>query len=163
MKLEKLPRCMGLGENVEKGYHPYRFTDINYVGKIVDRVYFDTERMNENERKKFNDWYASWGDKIYVFKNELFRYCQMDVEILRKACVKFSQIILTSTNNAVYAFYDVRCMTIASLAMHIFRTCFLRNKTIGVLPSLGYRSRINQSIVALVWLEKISENKTVFF
>ena len=38
MKLEKLPRCMGLGENVEKGYHPYRFTDIDYVGEIVERM-----------------------------------------------------------------------------------------------------------------------------
>ena len=163
MRLEKLPKCMGLGENVEKGYHPYRFTDINYVGEIVNKCYFDIERMNENERRKFDEWYSSWNGKLYVFKDELFRYCQMDVEILRKACVKFSQLIRESTNNAVYAFYDIRCMTIASLAMHIFRSCFLREKTIGVLPSLGYRCRINQSIIALIWLEKISKNKIHFF
>ena len=40
---------------------------------------------------------------------------------------------------------------------------FTKKKTIGVLPSLGYRSQINQSIIALIWLEKISENKLRFF
>ena len=66
---------MGLGENVEKGYHPYRFTNIDYIGEIV-------ERMNKDEKKKFDKWYLSWEGKTYVFKDQVFYYCQMDVEIL---------------------------------------------------------------------------------
>lgn len=83
--------------------------------------------MSDDE-KKFEKWYLSWKGKKYIFKDQLFYYCQMDVEILRKACVKYSQLIRASTSNAVYPFYNVRCMTIASLAMHIFRTCFLQKK-----------------------------------
>ena len=163
MKLEKLLKCMGLGSNIEKGFHPYRFTDINYVGEIVDRKYFDVERMDENTKEKFEKWYSSQKGTLYVFKNELYYYCQTDVEILRKACVKFSRLIREATLNSVFPFYDVRCMTIASLAMHVFRSCFLRKKTIGVLPSLGYRSRVNQSIVGLIWLQQVSKDKPRFF
>ena len=119
MKLESLMKCMGLEGGIEKGFHPYRFTDIDYVSNIVDR-------MDEDVKKKFEKWYLS-RKGMYVFKDELY-YCQMDVDILRKACVKFSQWIREATQNSIFPFYDVGYMTIASLAMHVFRSCFLQKK-----------------------------------
>ena len=128
MKLEKLLKCMGLENNIENGFHPYRFTDINYVGEIVDWKYFDVERMDENTKEKFEKWHSSRIGALYVFKNELYYYCQMDVEVLRKACVKFSRLIHEATQNFVFPFYDVRCMSIASLAMHVFLFLFSLKK-----------------------------------
>ena len=42
---------MGLGENVEKGFHPYRYTNVDYMGNIVDKKYFDVEGMNRDKKK----------------------------------------------------------------------------------------------------------------
>lgn len=39
-KLATLLKCMGIN-NVEKGYHPYLFTDIDYMEGIVSCDYFD--------------------------------------------------------------------------------------------------------------------------
>lgn len=126
MKLAKLPKCMGLNENVEKRLHPYLFTDIDYVGNIVDKKYFDLKSMDEHTKQKFEKWYLSWTGKQHVFKNELFYYCEMDVTTLQKACVKFSQMIHETIYDMVFPFYDLKCMTIASLAMCIFRSAFLK-------------------------------------
>lgn len=53
-KLANLPKCMGLDDEVKKGYHPYLFTDINYVGAIVNWKFFDLSSMNKKIREKFD-------------------------------------------------------------------------------------------------------------
>lgn len=57
--LANFPQCKGVNQ-VEKGYHPYLFTDINYTGPIVDQNYFDLKNMNKNKLQKFQQWYESW-------------------------------------------------------------------------------------------------------
>ena len=39
LSLKKLPKMLGLELNCEKGFHPYYFYDLNYVGEIVDKKY----------------------------------------------------------------------------------------------------------------------------
>jgi hypothetical protein len=39
MRLSKVPEAMGI-KNLAKGYHPYHFTDLNYVGPMVGLEYF---------------------------------------------------------------------------------------------------------------------------
>ena len=46
-KLNNFPKCMGV-DNVEKGYHPYLFTDIDYVGDIVSHDYFDLKSLRDS-------------------------------------------------------------------------------------------------------------------
>ena len=36
MRLSKIPEAMGI-PNLAKGYHPYHFTDLNYVGPMQPR------------------------------------------------------------------------------------------------------------------------------
>lgn len=112
----------------EKGFHLYAFTDIDYVGEIVDEKYFDLENMSEEIKNKFELWYTSWKGKPYVFKDQLHYYCENDVTILHKACVKFSQIKHKTLSNFIYPFYNSKCMTIASLAMHIYSSVFFKEK-----------------------------------
>ena len=45
--LKKLLKMLGLELECEKGFHPYYFYDLNYVGEIVDKKYFDFSNVNE--------------------------------------------------------------------------------------------------------------------
>ena len=49
------------------------------------------------------------------------------------------------------------CCTIASVCMAIYRSRFLPEDTIGIVPSGGYRKADRQSIIAIIWLQWISE------
>ena len=91
----------------------------------------------------------------YNFREEMYYYCSSDVDILRMGCIKFSQLF-TETSN-ITPFYDSSCITIATLASKIFRFHFLREKCIGIIPATGYRGRVNQSLIALIWLDKINK------
>jgi hypothetical protein len=44
------------------------------------------------------------------------------------------------------------CITIASACYLVFRTNFLRPKTIGIIPAQGYRPEEKQSVKALQWI-----------
>ena len=36
----------------EKGFHPYKFTDISYVGTMIPEHFFDLENMKETDHQK---------------------------------------------------------------------------------------------------------------
>ena len=78
---------LGLSLDCEKGFHPY-FYDLNYVGDIVDKKYFNVCRMTFEEKVDFDKWYDSYENKEYNFSAEIKRYCCNDVKILH-CCVEF--------------------------------------------------------------------------
>ena len=84
----------------------------------------------------------------------MYYYCSSDVDILRKGCIKFSQLFKETAS--VTPFYDTGCITIAGLALKIFRFNFLRKKCIGIIPAGGYRGKVNQSLIGLIWLNEIN-------
>ena len=74
---------MGIEDDgIEKGFHSYLFTDLDYAGNIVNKTF-----------AKFDRWYRSWEGKDYVFEQQLHQYCEMDVCILRKCCLIFLKLI----------------------------------------------------------------------
>ena len=101
MRLSKMPEAMGI-PNLAKGYHPYHFTDLNYVGPMVGLEYFDLANESIDERKKFVLWYAEQEKKTYVFRKAIYYYCRLDVDILRQGCVKFARLIADITG--IYPF-----------------------------------------------------------
>ena len=98
--------------------------------------------MSSDERAEFLVWYK---DKIdsgeqFDFQKEIVEYCQSDVHILRNACLRFREIILSITGTQEVHFdekdgaLDTKCkggidpfqlITIASLCMRIFKSKFL--------------------------------------
>lgn len=90
---------------------------------------------------------------IFNLQRDIVRYCQMDVEILRIACMKFRQLVLD--NQHVDPF--LCSTTVASMCMYIYRHNFLAEEKIAVVPSGGYRKHEKQSLVAIKWLKYISE------
>ena len=112
--LKKLPKIPNIDVECEKGFHPYFFFDLNYVGPIVDKKYFDISCMDNDERMKFQEWYESKRDKEYNFENEVKTYCCNDVKILRLCCIEFYN--LCKTTCCVEPFFDASLITIASMA-----------------------------------------------
>ena len=122
MKLSKFPEALGV-EDLTKGYHPYRFTDLNYVGPMISLDYFDMP-VEKPEKDLFDLWYSEQCKKPYIFRDAIYYYCRMDVDILRRGCVIFAHLIKEITS--VFPFYDKTCNTIAGLALKIYRTMFLK-------------------------------------
>lgn len=125
MRLSAFPKALGI-KDAAKGYHPYRFTDLTYVGEMISTDYFDLAAEGSDERKKFDEWYNLKCEKTYTFADEIYYYCRTDVDILRQGCVTFSSLINEITN--VFPFYDKTCNTIAGLALKFIGLIFLRKK-----------------------------------
>ena len=152
MRLSKFPDALGI-KDLTKGYHPYHFTDLNYVGPMVGLEYFDPPAEGSKERDKFNEWYNTQKSKTYVFRDAIYYYCRLDVDILRQGCVIFARLIKEITG--IFPFYDRTCHTIAGLALKIYRSNFLKDDVIGQIPPTGYGATVNQSVIALCWLKDV--------
>ena len=154
MALSKFPDALGI-KDTAKGFHPYHFTDLNYSGPMTGLEYFDLPPEGSKQRKKFNTWYETQKNKTYVFRDTIYYYCRLDVDILRQGCIIFARLINNVTG--VLPFYDKTCHTIVGLALKIYRSNFLTKNVIGQIPATGYGGNINQSTIALCWLKEISD------
>lgn len=54
--------------------------------------------MSSKERTEFEKWYLSKKNEVFDFQKELREYCISDVDILRKGCMKFREIMLSVTS-----------------------------------------------------------------
>ena len=50
--------------------------------------------MKKDEREKFDNWYETTKDKTFDFKQEMHKYCQSDVDILRRGCMKLRELFI---------------------------------------------------------------------
>lgn len=130
MALSKLPKAFQL-ESLKKGYFPHFFTSLtnmNYVGPYPPVETYGPDAMTVEGRKEFHAWYDSKIDSkaVFDFQREILEYCRSDVDILRRACLKFKNLLWEATNgddgDGVDAFGSC---TIASLCMDVFKTKFL--------------------------------------
>jgi hypothetical protein len=117
---------------------------------MIGLEYFDSPSEGSKQRDKFDKWYAEQKSKTYVFRDAIYYYCRLDVDILRQGCIIFARLIYNVTG--VLPFYDKTCHTVAGLALKIYRSNFLTEETIGQIPTCGYGTDINQSAIALCWL-----------
>lgn len=89
--LASFPGVFGLTE-MYKGFFPYTFNtpeNQNYVGPIPALHYFEPNLKSSKERKALVKWHAEQ-TRVYVFKDELEKYCISDVDILAKAMEKYN-------------------------------------------------------------------------
>lgn len=110
--------------------------------------------MSVDGRKEFDKWYNSLPSN-YLFNNrkDLLQYCIQDVNILRKACLKFASDFWEC--NKIDPFLDA--CTIAGACNKVFRSKFLEEDTISVLPRKGYRFADNQPEIGIKWLCHVEE------
>lgn len=153
--LAKLPKMFNLNTD-SKGYYPHYFnveSNMFYSGELPDIKYYDPDSMKASDREKFLIWYDDEKRKGTIFNNriEIESYCKQDVTILRLACLKFRSMMIELTK--VDPFSKV---TVASTCMAVYKTNFLRENQIAILPPNGYRLRDRQSVKALKWIEWVA-------
>jgi hypothetical protein len=133
--LATFPKTFGLKE-LKKGFFPYLFNikeNQNYIGKIPDKKYFNTYSMSCDKLDEFNKWYETQKDNVYDFKKELLEYCVSDVDILKRSL----EIYVTDAvkTNGIH---PLRCSTIASYCLRVFRTNYMNENEIAILTKNEY-------------------------
>ena len=97
MPLKALPKTFGLTE-LKKGYFPPFFNrreNQQYVSRLPPIENYDSAGMRTKEREESLRWHHELTNAKYVFdfETEINEYCRSDVDILRRCCVQFKQLM----------------------------------------------------------------------
>ena len=121
---------------VKKGYFPHYFNTLDnqsYIGEYPDPKYYGIKYFSKSKRDEFKLWYESVKSSTFNFKDELISYCESDVELLAKGCLKFREIIIDISSLDPFQV----SITIASLCHKICRQLFMLPNSIAVIPETG--------------------------
>ena len=156
MPLKSFPKTFGMSE-LKKGYFPHYFNkecNKDYVGTIHSKKHYGYNQMKPDERTKFLKWYEERVSENYVFdfKKEILEYCRSDVDILRRGIMKLREDFIELEN-----IDPLRYITIASVCMTIYRSNYMPNKTIAIVPE--YTKKDNFSKMSIMWLNYVSTTK----
>jgi DNA polymerase type B, organellar and viral len=156
--LSKLPAMFGI-EGAIKGYYPHLWNTKDHEnsppGPLPDKKFYMPEGMMAKDRENFEKWYHDQNSVSFDNFAELTKYCENDVYILMEACVRFQALFKDVTDFDIFK----NSVTIASACNKVFRTNFLKEDTIPIIPKNGYRLRNNQSKVALKWLYWVQHSR----
>ena len=132
--LSALPKAFGLEMDVDggpdsslaKGYFPHLFNtkeNESFIGEYPSPEYYSYSSMKPEAAAVFLEWYEEKinSGSVFDFRQEIISYCRNDVNILRLVCLKFRELVEGLTG--VDPFH--KCITLASLAMRIYRTLFI--------------------------------------
>lgn len=158
MSLAKLPKTFGINE-LEKGYFPHLFNkseNQSYTGDVPKAEYYNPEYMSESDREKFYLWYVERKKDSFNFQEEIAKYCRSDVDILRRCCLLFRDEFLKISDIDPFQY-----TTIASACMATFRSKFIEDNVIGMVPVYGYVNTQNSSKSAIQWLDFISFKENI--
>jgi hypothetical protein len=161
MRLADFPKTFGI-EELAKGYFPHLFNkkeNENYVGPIPPTPYYNPNGMSPTAKEKFLDWHRNLKDNEYVFnfKEEILAYCRSDVDILRRCCLEFRELFRNVTDIDPFE----KCLTIASACNLVYRTNYLEENTIAIIPPRGYCPENVQSLLAQKWLSYTAERNEI--
>jgi len=151
MPLRNFPKTFGLTESA-KGYFPHKFkTDENqnYIGLYPDKEYYGYSEMTKANRDEVTKWYEMVKDETFNFKEEMYKYCKSDADILRHGCLEFRRLFIH-----VASIDPFKYITIASVCQAIYRNLFLSKNTIAIYNE---NPTDNYSIKYIKWLKYISQ------
>ena len=158
MPLKSFPKTFGMSE-LKKGYFPHYFNkecNKDYVGNIPSKKHYGYNQMKPDERNKFLKWYEERVRENYVFdfKKEILEYCRSDVDILRRGIMKLREDFIDLEN-----IDPLRYITIASVCMTIYRSNYMPQKTIAIVPE--YAKTDNFSKMSIIWLNYMSNGTNI--
>ena len=161
MALAKFPKTFGQDE-LCKGYFPMhsiktriRITWDLYLAKNDYGINF----MKPEERDAFIAWHDEQvaNNYRYDFREEIIKYCRSDVDILRKCCLLYREMLRKESGIDPFN----KALTIASYCQEVYRTNFLDKDTIAIFNN-NRQWKIKQSNVAVTWLSYISEKEDLY-
>lgn len=129
MALADMPGAFGETE-LTKGYFPHLFNRKENKDAVLPHLpelkYYTPDSMKPAARTKFLKWYEENKNTSFDFQTELLRYCESDVDILRKCCLKFRSLFMDLTKTGENKGIDPleNCITIASACNVVYRTIF---------------------------------------
>ena len=158
MPLKAFPKTFGMNE-LKKGYFPHFFNkecNKEYVGPIPSKKHYGLNQMKSDERTKFLKWYEERISENYVFnlREEIIGYCRSDVEILRGGMLKLRKDFIELENVD-----PLRYITIVSVCMTIYRSNYMPEKTISIVPE--YAKTDTFSKVSIMWLNYVAKGSNI--
>lgn len=153
MPLEQFPATFNLIE-LHKGFFPDAFNrkeNFDYSGEYPPKEDYDPDSMNSKKRDQFLTWYDQKlaDNPILNFQEELLKYCESDVKLLKEGCLKFVPEFQEIAGFNPF----IQSATIASACNYFWRKEKLEEDLIVLEPQGGWHgNHINQSQVALEWL-----------
>ena len=91
---------------------------------------------------------------VFDFKNKILKYCQSDVDILRRGIMKLREDFIQLEN-----IDPLRYIMIASVCMTIYRSNYMPKKTIAIVPE--YAKTDNFSKMSKIWLNYMSNGVNI--
>lgn len=137
-------------EDTSKGFFPHKFNveeNQNYVGPYPDASFYGPEEMKSDVKKKFEAWYETVKHLIFNFQLDMLLYCINDVDILRKACIKFTLEMMAEAGFSIFE----QTTTLASAVNKIFCKNFYKPDSLAITP-ITYRLSDTQSKGALKFI-----------
>ena len=161
MALAKFPKTFGQDE-LCKGYFPHFFNkdeNQNYVGPIPCKDDYGVNFMKPQERDAFIAWHDEQVANNYRFdfREEIIKYCRSDVDILRKCCLLYREMLREESDIDPFN----KALTIASYCQEVYRTNFLKKDTIAIFNN-HRQWKTKQSNNAVTWLSYISEKEDLY-
>ena len=160
MSLSEFPKTFGMVE-LCKGYFPHIFNkeqNQNYIGSIPPVTNYLPDTMKPKAREAFLAWHKEQVESEYIFdfKKEIIKYCRSDVDILRKCCMAFREMLREITGIDPFE----KCLTIASACHEVYRTNFLKKDSIAVFQH-DRQLKMKQSNMAVKWLSYEMERNDI--
>lgn len=166
-KLEDIPEMFGF-EELAKGFFPHLFNRPqcwDYKGPIPAREWYGLDEMSEKKRGEFIEWHNKMVSEEYIFdfKAEMTKYCNSDVDILRRGMQAFRDQFLNLEDpetGTPLGDDPLNFITIAALAYDgIYRKHFLQNEVIAFVPR---PTREKYSADSILWMNYIMEEEGIF-
>nr|AQU12774.1 DNA polymerase [Thelephora ganbajun] len=143
--------------NVEnpKGVFPFLLNDLTYKGQFPEYKFFSSISLTEYLNLK-----NQYSKKIWSFKNEAIKYCELDCVSLHQIISKFSILIY----NTFKVDAIKKALTLPSLAMRIWKTFFMPKDTVFSIsgqPEYNIRQSFTGGAVD-VYIPHNSGNETLY-
>jgi hypothetical protein len=138
--------------------HLYPYTT-TYCGEYPDPIFYGCNSMSVKGRADFFTWYTEKIEEgvLFNYKTHLLQYCINDCDILRKACLIFRELFLTTGYTDPWA----EGITLTHVCSIVFRKCFLKPNSVALIPHHGYSTPKAYSTKGIKWLEYISMKENV--
>ena len=93
LALDKFPSTFHLQE-LHKGFFLHAFNqecNFNYSGQYPPNADYNPDDMDTKKREQFLTWHARKvaENAVFNFQEELLKYCESDVKLLKEGCLKF--------------------------------------------------------------------------
>lgn len=156
MALAQFPKTFGIME-MAKGYFLFWANNGSYdtyVGPYLPIEMYKPGIMKGSRKDEFQTWYDEKvaNNTVFDFKAEMEKYCRSDVDILRRGCGCFINLMLEIEKINPFT----EALTLAGACNKSWRKNHLPSDTLGIIPDSGYPGKCKYSIKGVRWIQNES-------